>query len=160
MSRSHRGDIGKQRSCTSQALILRLGLLWPLRKSHWRSLLTFCGWQESVCFCVCVLIFLFLCYSRMHNEMWKWEGAIQRERNKKKWRVLINQVKVQVVAAVAIFFLLHVSRHLTLPSSSLLISSSTQLSSGLSTVSDEVCRYLSSNRSWSKTCLCPCRQRD
>lgn len=52
----------------------------------------------------------------------RWEvrgGRPERERNQKKWRVVINQVKVPAVAAVAVFFfLLHVYRHLTLPSSS------------------------------------------
>lgn len=53
---------GKQPLCTSQALILCQGPLWPLRKSHRRSWLTFCrGWQGVKS--VGVLIFLFLGYS-------------------------------------------------------------------------------------------------
>lgn len=42
----------------------------------------------------------------MHNEMGRERGPPrERKTNKKKWRILINQVKVQAVAAVtAIFF--------------------------------------------------------
>ncbi len=125
------------------------------------------GSGVCVFLCACVCSYFCFCATRvcaMRQRERERERATLRERerergNKKKWRVLINQVKVQpVVAATAIFFLLRVSRHLTLPSSALLISSTSTsaggggggaagLGGGLSSVSDEVCRYLSSNRS-------------
>lgn len=167
MSRSHRGDneplgnslrdkpssyFASESALTSQKVTpeIIINLLHRVREI------------KSVFLCVCASVCSYFCFcvTRICTRWGARGGHPERERNKKKWRVLINQVKVQAVAAVAICFRLHVSRHLTLPSSSLLISSSSRLSSGLSTVSDEVCRYLSSNRSWSKACLCPCRQRD
>lgn len=99
---------GKQPSCTSQALILRQGPLWPLRKSHRRSLLSVCGGWRDVCERLC-LYFCF-CATRVYAQ-WDREGerGTPREResegNKKKWSGLVNQVKVQpVAAATAIFF--------------------------------------------------------
>lgn len=117
--------------------------LRPLRNSHRRSLLTFCrGWRAVEPARMCVLVFLFLsCICTMRGRGREGEperrGNTQREGNKKKWSALINQVKVQPVAgAAAIFYsfffssLRRVSRHLTLPSSPLLISSTSTSAGG------------------------------
>lgn len=118
--------------------------LWPLRKSHRRSLLTFCKRMAGCgvcifpCLHVCSHISDFVLLMCMHNEIGSgWRGTPRkrerwRDRNKKKWSTLINQVKVQPVAgATAIFFFhYHVSRHLTLPSSPLLISSTSTSAGG------------------------------
>lgn len=89
----------------AKLLFLCLGRLWPLRKSHRRSLLTFCrGRQEveSVCLWVHVCSYFgVLPNLYIHNETggWGWGGGV------KKWSIFINQVEVQAVAcATAIFF--------------------------------------------------------
>lgn len=154
--------------------------LWPLRKSHRRSLLTFCKRMAGCgvcifpCLHVCSHISDFVLLMCMHNEIGSgWRGTPRkrerwRDRNKKKWSTLINQVKVQPVAgATAIFFFPlpcfpTFDASIFSPFNLINLNKCRRRGQGglLSAVSDEVCRYLSSNRSWSKACLCPCRQKD
>lgn len=121
MSRSHKGWEGG-------------GLnRWDPIGWYRRSVLTLCR-KQSLCVPVCVcshLLYVGVLLMCMHRETGRERGGGGAPRQS----VIINQAKVQPVAAATAIFLffypLRVSWHLTLPSSLLLISSTSTSAAGL-----------------------------